>query len=210
MVNSIALLILLSSVNAQQVRGLANAETDERRSLAGCDPIFDDCPPTTRRPATRRPATRRPGWTSHDKLSKRRQKNEQARQEEHREATSKWKCSKTKSRSYCVGEKCFCEWKNNACGCQHAGNARRWSRYHHHACDTLEGKKRRIISCGRHGWETSLRGETWNYCVPQKNIRLCGSLAARKLCIIDTIRLELNILSISDFTAVLCEFIRFN
>lgn len=37
-----------------------------------------------------------------------------------------------------------------------------------------------------------------------------GSLAARKLCVIDTIRLELNILSISDFTAVLCEFIRFN
>jgi hypothetical protein len=60
MVNSIALLILLSSVNAQQVRGLANAETDERRSLietyeqAGGSEYT-----TTRQPVTRKLDERR-------------------------------------------------------------------------------------------------------------------------------------------------------
>lgn len=51
MVNSIALLILLSSVNAQQVRGLANAETDERRSLIE---TYDQARITTKEPETRK------------------------------------------------------------------------------------------------------------------------------------------------------------
>lgn len=67
MVNSIALLILLSSVNAQQVRGPANAETDERRSLIETYEQAGGSEYTT----TRQPVTRKLG--SFDKRSKHRQ-----------------------------------------------------------------------------------------------------------------------------------------